>query len=312
MLRRIAPAVLATAVLAAGLTGCTATTGAEVDRGDCAPGLGAGSLSDSVVVLGGFGTEPQVKIPVETAASVAQRTIVESGADGGTVANAGAIVSWNYAFYDQASGEQIAASAGFGTNDSAAFMIVPGADALDPISAALRCSVAGDRVVSAYSPSDSQGLAQALGLASAPKRSIVGVFDVVAVSEQQAEGALRGLPSGFPAVVTNEDGVPGVVLPPRPAQAGMVSAIRIAGDGAEVQATDRVVLQALTIGWDGTVQSSTWDTGSVQPAGTEEEAKLQGDTVRAALTGVPVGSQVVITEGGDNARVHVIDVLAAG
>lgn len=312
MLRRIVPAVLATAVIAAGLTGCATAPAESGNRGDCVPALGAGTLSDSVVVLGGFGTEPQVQIPADTQVSVAQRSIVEAGAPGGNVADAGSLVTWNYAFYDQASGEKLVASPGFGTNDSASFMLVPEADALDAISATLSCAVPGDRVVAAFSPSDSQGLAMALQLGAAPEASIVGVFDVLDVGMQRAEGGLRGLPSGFPAVVTNDTGMPGVVLPPRQAPDGLVSAVRIAGDGRAVDADDQVLVQMLTVSWTGSVTSNTWEGAGPQLIGGEEMAAQQGLIIREALTGAQVGSQLVITEGGENSRVHVVDVLAAG
>lgn len=312
MLRRLAPAVLTATVFAAALTGCSSVSADGVDRGDCKPALGPGALSNSVVVLGGFGVEPEVKIPTDTEISVAQRTFVDTPSEGGTVAKSDTLLSWNYAFYDQHSGAQLAASPGFGTNDSSVFMIMPESEAMDPISAALSCSVPGERVVSAFSPADSQGLAQALGVSASPNSSIIGVLDVVAVAPNHAEGTARALPSGFPAVVTNESGTPGVVLPPRSAPDGLTKAVRIEGNGSSVEAENRLVLQVLTVGWDGTLQKSTWDTDSVQPAGSEDEAESQGDTLRAQLTGVKVGSQVVITEGGDNARVHVVDVLAAG
>lgn len=312
MLRRIAPAVLATAVIAAGLTGCSAAPAGEVDRGDCVPAMGAGTLSDSVVVLGGFGAEPEVQIPEDTQVSVAQRSIVKPGPNGGTVADSGKLVTWNYAFYDQVSGEQLAASPGFGENDSASFLKVPEDDAMDAISAALRCTVPGDRVVAAFNPSDSQGLAMALQLGATPEASIVGVFDVVDVGAQRAEGSLRGLPSGFPAVVTNDTGVPGIVLPPRQAPVGLVSAVRVAGDGHAVEADDQVLVQMLTVSWTGSVTSNTWEGAGPQLIGSEEMAAQQGLNIREELTGAQVGSQLVITEGGDNSRVHVVDVLAAG
>lgn len=311
MLRRIVPAVLATAVIAAGLTGCSAAEQTAVDRGDCSTVLGAGPVSDNTVVLGKFGTAPQVDVPKDMDVAVSQRTIVEDGPAGGTVATGNTVLTWNYAFYDQASGEQVTATPGFGTNDSATFLIMP-EQATDSISESLRCTAPGDRVVVALNPGESASIAQSLQLSEAPEKSLVGVFDVVAVSENRAEGTRQGLPSGFPAVVTNEEGVPGVVLPPRTAPVGLTSAVRLQGSGDQVTADDRVFVQLLSVDWSGTVTGSTWDTGSPQLLGSETEAKDQGMNFRAELTGVPVGSQVVVTEGGENARVYVIDVLAAG
>lgn len=311
MLRRIVPAVVATAVIAAGLTGCSAAGEGAVDRGDCTTVIGAGPVSDNTVVLGGFGTAPELDIPSDMDVAVTQRTIVKDGPAGGTVATGNTVLTWNYAFYDQVTGEQVSATPGFGSNDSATFMLMP-AEATDSISESLRCAVPGDRVVIALDTNESASLVQGLQLSTVPEKSLIGVFDVVAVSDYRADGAKRGLPSGFPAVVTDADGVPGVVLPPRDAPVGLTSAVRLQGDGEKVTTDDRVFVQMLAVDWEGTVTGSTWDAGNPELLGTEAEAKEQGVNFRAELTGARIGSQLVITEGGENARVYVIDVLAAG
>lgn len=311
MLRRIAPAVLAAAVLAGGLAGCSSTVPTEVDRGDCTPMLGAGALSDNVVVLGGFGTDPQVSIPSDTVIPVTQRSIVDSSGVTGKnplLAEGDTVVSVNFAFYDQATGEELLRGGEFGGGKHEFFLVSD--EAPNPLSEAVRCAAAGERVVLALSPADSMPLRQQVG--GDPKSSVVGVFDVEAVSKFSVEGRAKGLPNGFPAVVTNEDGQPGVVLPPRDAPIGLTSAVRIAGDGAVVTAENRVVAQALIVGWDGTVEMNTWSASGPQLIGNEEEAGQQQISYRAELTGKKVGSQVVITEGGDRARVIVVDILAAG
>lgn len=311
MLRRIAPAVLAAVVLAGGLAGCSSTIPAEVDRGDCTPMLGAGALSDNVVVLGGFGTDPQISIPKDAAATVTQRSIVDSSGvaeKNPVLAEGDTVVSVNFAFFDQGTGEELFRSGGFGGDANEFFLVSD--EAPNPLSEAVRCAAAGERVVLAMSPADSMPLRQQMG--GDPASSIVGVFDVEAVSEFSVAGRAQGLPNGFPAVVTNKDGQPGVVLPPRDAPIGLTSAVRIVGEGAEITAQNRVVVQALTVGWDGRLESNTWDSSGPELIGNEEEAGQQQISYRGELTGKKVGSQVVITEGGDRARVIVVDILAAG
>ena len=312
MLRRIAPAVLTVAVSAAALTGCSSTDVTAVDRGECAPAIGAGALSDSVVVLGGFGTEPEVSIPADTTVPASQRSIVDSTAaePGGRVAGNDTIASVNFAFYDQATGEKLFASAGFGgASDSSEFFLLS-EELLNPLSAAVQCAVPGERVVLALSPEDALPLRQQLG--GTPDAALVAVMDVEGVSGMQAEGRTKGLPNGFPAVVTDETGQPGLVLPPRDAPVGLTSGVRIKGSGADVTAEGRLLVQMFAVSWDGSVLTNTWTSGGPQLLPGETESAAQGLNFRAELTGKPIGSQVVITEGGDNARVIVLDVLAAG
>lgn len=312
MLRRIAPAVLTVAVSAAVLTGCSSADVTQVDRGDCNATLAPGALSDSVVVLGGFGTVPEVSIPKKTDVTVTQRTIIDSEGvkTNAKVAGEGSIVSANFAFYDQGTGEQLFTSAGFGGAAETNEFFLVSKDGLDPLTAALECAAEGERVVLAMSPQDALPLRQQIG--GTATSGLVAVMDVEGVSELQAGGSNRGLPNGFPAVVTDAEGNPGVVLPPRDAPAGLNSGVRIKGDGEKVGAESRLLVQMLAVGWDGSVLTNTRTSSGPQMLPGETESEAGGLNFRAELTGAPVGSQVVITEGGDNARVLVLDILAAG
>lgn len=312
MLRRIVPAVLATAVLATGLTACSAQGPIEVDRSDCTAILGAGAVSDSTVVLGGFNTVPEVSIPKDTVVTVTQRSIIDSSgvAQDPALADEETIASTNFAIFDQASGEQLFSSSGFAdADDSNEFFIVSEAN-MNPLSEAVRCAAPGERVVLAMSPADAQGLQSQIG--GTPGSGMVAVIDVEAVSGFSAEGATKGLPNGFPAVVTDSEGNPGIVLPPRDAPTGLNSAVRIQGTGVEVTAESSVLIQILVVDWEGSVVSNTRDMGGPQQLLNETESEASGLNFRGELTGKQVGSQVVVTEGGDSARVMVIDILAVG
>ncbi len=312
MLRRIVPAVFATAIVAVSLTACSSSDAVEVSRGDCAATLGAGAVTESVVLLGGYGEDPQISIPADTEITVSQRSIVDSSeaVPGTRVADEGSIVSVNYALYDQHTGEQLIQSDGFGGGDTNEFFLI--AEGANPMSEALRCTVAGERVVLAMGPNDPVVLGISQQLGGTEGAGIIAVFDVSAVSGQSVKGRASGLPNGFPAVVTDANGRPGVVLPPIDAPVGSTSAVRIAGDGATVKPESRVIVQELVVGWDGNIVSNTWGQSGPQMLAGEEEAAAGGMNFRAELTGKKAGSQVVITEGGDNARVFVVDILAVG
>ena len=312
MLRRIAPAVLTVAVSAAALTGCSSTDVVQVDRGDCSATLSPGVLSDSTIVLGGFGTVPEVSIPTDAKITTSQRTIIDSSGvePGAKPAGNNTIASVNFAFYDQATGDKLFQSAGFGALNQATefFMVAEGM--MNPLNAAIECAVPGERVVLALSPDDALPLRQQIG--GTPDAALVAVMDVDAVSDVHATGSKKGLPNGFPAVVTDANGFPGVVLPPRDAPIGLESGVRIKGTGETIDAESRILVQMLAVTWEGAVVTNTWADGGPQllPGVTESEA--QGLNFRGELTGKKIGSQVVITEGGENARVLVIDVLAQG
>lgn len=303
MLRRIAPAVLATAVIAVGLTGCSSADAQTVDRGECSAPFGTGAVSESVTVLGGFGTAPEVSIPQDTSVTATQRTIVDSSGVEGTPAIVGddAFVTARVALYDQKSGEELFSD--FAGDASRIFGNTP--QHQDPIAAATECVAVGERVVVALSPEDT------MLVGGSPESAVIAVIDVEATSGTRAEGRAKGLPNGFPAVVTDETGQPGVVLPPRAPKDGSTAAVRIEGTGAKVNADNTVLLQMLVVSWDGTSLVNTWASSGPQPVPGEEQAAAQGLQFREALTGKRVGSQVVITEGGEDGRVLVVDILAA-
>lgn len=305
MLRRLVPATAAVALLLAGATGCSAQRSAA----DCEPRFEPGALSDSVTVLGGFGEAPQISAPEQVDILASQRTVVHEAEERSGAAGEGTLVGVNMAFFDSDSGEQLYQSPGFAEAGQSPEFLLVSEETANPLSEAVRCTVPGDRVVLAMSPEESMQFGMQLG--SVVVTPVIGVIDTVSTSPLAASGPVRGLPSGYPAVVTNDEGRPGVVLPPRPAPAGIDSAVRIAGSGAEVSAADNVIAQVLSVGWDGVEQLNTWDTG-LMAIGTEEQASDQiGTEVRGELTGASVGSQVVVIDNAQDggARVLIIDII---
>ena len=305
MLRRIVPASAAAALLIAGLTGCSAQQAAQAD---CDPAYAPGSLSDGVTVLGEFGELPEVKIPEDAKISKAQRTVVSEAEDRGTLAVDQSLVSVNMTFFDSATGDQLYASPALQNAGQSPEFLLLSKDQENPLSAAAECAAPGDRVVLALDPEQSSQLVAQLG--GEQGSSLVGVIDVVDARPLAAQGPARGLPNGFPAVVTNDDGRPGLVLPPSDAPAGTTAATRIQGDGEKVAADDNVIGQVLTVGWDGQVRQNTWESGLIA-LGTEEQVSQSGFTFRTELTGQKVGSQIVVVENveGGSPQVSVVDIL---
>lgn len=312
MRRRIVPAAAAAALVFTGLTACASASASAGSGGDgCANPLHPGALSDGVTVAGG-----SVEVHGPTDIVNAQRTVI-AGADGaerGAAAEPGGIVTADVTIVDAVSGDEL------DRREQAPHLAMPEsvlpdlrkalkgeeADSLNAdylIATALICARPGDTLVVGMTPM--QAAASQLGMNAA-----VAVIDVLATYPARAEGAVRGLPSGFPAVATDETGRPGVVLPPQAAPSDLRVAPRILGDGEEVTAESSVIGQALTVGWDGNVVANTWESG-VTGFGTVEGPNPEFG-FREALDGYPVGSQLVILDPNDgDPVVHVVDIIAA-
>ncbi|MBK0419108.1 peptidylprolyl isomerase [Leucobacter sp. CSA1] len=315
MRRRIVPATAAIALLLGGATACSSATPAE----SCAPTLEPGALSDNVTVLGEVGATPEVTIPDDMVITNWQRTVVSEGEDRSAVATEGSLATINLAFFDSKSGELLDEAIGRDAERGASFVLVD-RDVPNPIGEAVRCAAPGDRVVVAMSPEDSAQMGAQFGLSEGA--SLVSVVDVVALSEPEIDGRAKGLPSGFPAVVTDDSGQPGVVLPPRDLPAGKHSATRIAGDGPEVRADDSVIADVLVVDAEtGAVATdpatgqpfNSWESGTPRPLYTEDQMGQSGVTFRDEITGKKVGSQVVVVENDEQgSRVSVVNILGIG
>jgi hypothetical protein len=308
MLRRLVPATAAVGLLLAGLTACSAQPAASTD---CEATLQPGALSNGVTVLGAFGEAPEVSVPEKgLKVGTTQRTVVTEAEGRNRLANEGSLVSARISFFDSKSGKTLYESAGISDPSQGPELLLVSKDTANPLSEAVRCTAAGDRVVLGIEAEEGAQLAAQLG--SDPSRPLVGVIDVLEARPTHAQGPTRGLPAGYPAVVTNDEGRPGVVLPPRDAPKGTSSASRVVGDGAKVTAENRVIAQVLRVGWDGEEQENTWTTGPVD-LGNEQGISTSGFTFRGELTGKTVGSQVVIVENTQDVepRVVVVDILAA-
>ncbi|MGK0720791.1 peptidylprolyl isomerase [Leucobacter sp. W1478] len=299
MRRRVLPVTAVAALAFAGLTGCTvATTGSDA----CVAPLSPGALSESVTVGSLAGGEPDVSIDSGAEIVNAQRSVIDAASDRDVVAAEGTIVAANLAYFDSSSGEMLEASPSFGSGTAGELFLASAEGG--PVLQGVLCSAPGDLVAIAL-PADLSA-----GAVTTPGASLVVLAEIVEVSPGSATGALTPLPSGFPAVVTDEAGRVGMVLPPQEAPANTKSGARIVGEGPEVQPDSMIIGNVLTVGWDGQQLKNTWE-ASPENLGSEEQIEQSGATFRAELTGYPVGSQVVVIEPGEGSpRVSVIDILA--
>lgn len=306
-------AVVATALVGIGLlTGCSQQTAADA----CTPTYGSGALSENVTVLGTFGTEPTVSIAEGFTYSSAQAHFVEKAEDRTQAITNPALVSINYMIVASGTNEVIAQSSTFANgqgNDVVA--VAPGAqESVFP--AGLECAAPGDRLVLTLSPEEVFALTG--GASSEEQAAYAIVVDVHDVQPMSVEGRTQTLPAGFPGIVVNEYGQPGVVSTPNEAPTETRAATRIKGDGAVITDETYVVANVLQVSWDGWRATgnrqarepimNTFTSGPVD-LGSTDAAQY---AVREALTGFTVGSQVVVIMPDDQhgAVVSVIDILA--
>jgi hypothetical protein len=299
MRRRVLPFIAVAAVAASALTGCTTAASSE----SCIADLQPGALSQSVRVSGSSNTDLSVKFSELTSPANPQRSVVQQADTVSTgpakTVEEGMIVKANFAFVDLATGEVLQASDTYGTEQGGLSIADPEAG---PIFGALQCATVGETTATVISEEDSAAM-------GAPSQLLL-ITQILDAVPTRAEGASKALPTGFPAVTNDSTGRPGIVLPPQQAPSKVKSAARILGTGEKVTAEQGVVGHVLTVSWDGQQVKNSWES-LPEGFGNEEMSAQTGATFRAALTGYPVGSQVVVIEPGDGQpTVSVIDILA--
>lgn len=283
---------------AASLTSCAAPLSAN-DL--CTPAFSVGALSASVTVSGETANELQINVGKNIQTFTAQRSVVGSENTASELVIENDIVAANLAYVNATTGELLQVSQTFGTGSADSFFLA-NAGAGEIVAGTL-CAREGDTLAIALSPQESIALGVVDGNA-------VVITEIVEVFRPRAEGTKRALPNGFPAVTTDHTGRPGIVLPPQQPPTETRSAVRIQGTGEKVQADDQVIGHILDVSWSGQIEQNSWTTGPTN-FGSEADIVQTQATFRSALTGVPVGSQVVVIEPtADGARVSVIDVLA--
>jgi peptidylprolyl isomerase len=278
-------------VVAASLTGCTASNGA-IDG--CTPAK-SGSVSNSITVSGKFGKTPTVKVksPIATVKTT-QRTVITAGK--GALASKNKKVSVDFAIYNGTTGKQLT-STGFDgktvpfTMDTTKYL--PG------LVKTLECSRAGTRVVGIIPPADAFKSTGSTDLGVGAKDEMVFVADVVSVSAaspaplKTAKGTVEAPKPGFPTVVFDSKGLPTVTIPATTQPSAFEEETLIKGTGAKVTAGDTAIVNYQLLIWrtgkvvDG---NDTWVAG--QTASFPLSGVVPGFS--QALVGQPVGSRVLV------------------
>ncbi|OUE30322.1 FKBP-type peptidyl-prolyl cis-trans isomerase [Clavibacter michiganensis] len=173
-----------------------------------------------------------------------------------------------------------------------------------------------------------------------PSDGLVLIVDITSSYPERATGEPRPAQAGFPSVVTTDDGIPGVTIPPSTPPTEYRDALLRAGDGDEVGDGDVVTLQYTGVVWGTSASAqkqavfgSSWAEGTplqvpatattASPSTGASAALVVTPGLAKALVGKHVGDQViaVVPPGdgfGDQASakvpagstlVYVVDIL---
>ena len=312
MLRRLLAVTAASAVVLTGLVGCSSPNESAAPK-DCRTPLQPGMLSENVTLTDITEGVPRVTVTGGTDIVNAQLSQLRAG-EGSRTITGGELVSAIITVFDASTGAMVLptqtrfleAMPEKAQSEFLAYLQAGATDNLsytDLIMGGVLCHAPGDVLAIAATPQ------QAL-TSGYTEDAIVIVVEILSAGAMQAEGAARALPWGFPALTQDATGRPGIVLPPQQASADLRSATAIQGSGDKLTAEQSGLGNVLTVGWnDKKVRSNSWEQGLVQ-LGSEGESRY---SFRAELTGVPLGSRVVILDPNNgDPLVHVVDVLSAG
>ncbi|MFI9556768.1 FKBP-type peptidyl-prolyl cis-trans isomerase [Nonomuraea endophytica] len=283
------------------LTACTAPAAQD-------PGLKVG---------GAFGARPSVVFPAGKPSGALQIDQLTAGKGARLGARDVAIVHYTAHVWDGRENRQVDSS--FTRGAPAAFPVghlVPGLDK------ALRGRTVGSRVIAAIPPSEGFGANPPQGVGPSD-----GLFYVIDILGAHAKGeSVRGRASAYAGIRVGGGARPVLSLPVAPPPARYAAKVLVRGDGPRVERGQLVVTQYEGAVWARrSVFDSTWKSGRPRAFTVGD-----GGVIRAwerALTGVPVGSRVLVlapprmaygsaglpTFGirGADTLVFVVDVLAA-
>ena len=275
-------ALLVGLALVASLTGCSSST----SDASCTPLAESGSTVDKVKVSGGFGELPTATFPTPLTVTKTERKILVTG--DGAPALPGGAVTLDFSIYNGETGEILGQTKYDGTDLQTSSL--DDNSLIHGLVATIQCANAGSQIVSVIAPTDllDQNGAPVGNLGK--NTSLVVVADLISTSLAKANGKDQPAQDGFPTVVLDSNGVPGVTVPKTKAPTELKVEVLKKGDGPVVKAGSSVTVHYTGVLWsDGTVFDSSWSRKS--PATFSLNGVVPG--FAQALEGQTVGSQIV-------------------
>jgi peptidylprolyl isomerase len=274
---RLTGGLIAVALAAAGLTGCSAA------GGGCAPEASSGQASQAVSASGA--TKPTVRFATPQHVSHTQVTTLRPGS-GDPIRGSQEVVA-DFTIMNATTGKFVTGTP-YTTRAKAASFVVDGVP-VKGLRKALVCARVGERLAAVIPP------AEGFAASTRPSNiggndSIVAVVDIHRAYLARANGVDQVMAGGLPAVVLAPDGRPGITVPKTAPPSKLVVADLKKGSGAVLKASDTAVAHYTGVLWkDQSVFGSSWQDGAPVPFALSKMIK----GFRKALLGQRVGSQVL-------------------
>jgi FKBP-type peptidyl-prolyl cis-trans isomerase len=320
--RKLSALIAVVGLTAVALTGCTAAPGAE----DCTGGAPSGDASSLVTATGEVGSAPDVDFPTPLKAAKTQASEISAGKGAGVIS--GQKVDIEMAVYNGTTGDLIEKTK-YGADDTAPLSVVLAKDQLQAgLRKGLLCATEGSRTAIVVPPADAFGEAGNEQIKVGPKDNLVFVVDIDKAFLTRADGAEQTPQNGFPSVVLDKTGRPGITIPSGEAPKDLKVALLKKGDGETVKKGDSVTVHYTGVVWSTKeVFDSSWERGA--PATLTAASGVDGGVIEGfadALVGQKVGSQVIAIIPPDKAYgeagqgtipanatlVFVVDILGIG
>jgi FKBP-type peptidyl-prolyl cis-trans isomerase len=288
-------ALITSAGLLLALTACSTPGSASERPCDVVPG----NASETIEAGGTAGsTLEDVSFPTPLVAADTQVTVLEGG--GGDTVDILTPMFANFAVYNGRTGDTINPYGPIGVDQAtgepqlitlAALSGVPG------FQKAMTCASAGSRIAVAVPPEDAFGETGNSQLGVGAEDTLIFVADVLETYPSRATGDPRPAKAGFPSVVTDANGVPGVTVPSDAAPEEYRKTLLREGDGTEIQEGDIVTVHYTGVLWDSKeVFDSSWTRRAPVRFPAQEGTDEQPGVVKGfadALIGAQVGDQIL-------------------
>lgn len=279
----IGASLTATLLLGTLLSGCATTVGAaQVPK--CLP---TGSATSSVHEAKGTNA---VTFSSPLSVQRSQATVLKSGH--GNRIGTQQIVSGSIRFYNAKTGDELSTDS---TSGSQSFRVLVGAKptSSDTLSkamfTALACARTGERSVFAAPKVQ-------VGSKASDTAPVLGVMTVKKHFSTRAQGRVIETHRGFPAVVRNQYGQPGVSAPTVAAPSKLRSQVVVEGSGKRLTGRERLIVQCTAVTYSKTAPTlaySTWENSTVRGLKLTSTSALRSLS-RVAFAGKRLGSQVVV------------------
>lgn len=269
------------------LTGCaSAGDSEEATSGTLCEPVINGDASEVIEVTGDRDGEIELVFPTPLTTETSQTRIIEAGE--GRDFTGEALSRFQYAIYNGSTGELIG-STGFEGEQLA--KVLATTEAVPNFCNVFAGIPLGSSFVTVFTAEDFHNGQGNPDFGIGADDSVVMYVELEDFSYPRATGESRPQQAGFPTVILNTDGQPGIQPLESDAPDEFKSNVLIEGNGDPIQIGDVVNVHYSGWTWEGNQFDSSWERGRPAEFTVSQQSLIEG-FVRA-LEGVKVGSQVI-------------------